>query len=288
MENSQKNFQIRVMIAEDIAAAMKLKNLVGWNQIEADWERFLRIEPAGCFVAEMNHKIVGTGIAINYENKVGWIGMIITHPDHRGKGIGSALLYTVKAYLSANNVRTQKLDATPMGFSLYKRLGFITEYDIERRLCVEAKGVSYSNVTSLDKVSLEELYAFDALTFGVRRDRVLFNLVTENPELSACYIDNAQKICGYILARPGQKYFQIGPWIADTFENASNLLNFILFRLKGKQIIMDIPSVNRQAIKLCDSHHFEFQRGFIRMYEGLNAHPDYPQKIYAISGPEKG
>ena len=40
------------MTVDDIPEAMRLKDLAGWNQTAADWERFLSAGPEGCFVAE--------------------------------------------------------------------------------------------------------------------------------------------------------------------------------------------------------------------------------------------
>lgn len=43
--------ETRVMTEADIDFGMKLKNLAKWNQIPADWKRFIDLEPQGCFVA---------------------------------------------------------------------------------------------------------------------------------------------------------------------------------------------------------------------------------------------
>ena len=40
------------MTTAEIPGGMRLKDLAGWNQIPADWERFLRASPEGCFFVE--------------------------------------------------------------------------------------------------------------------------------------------------------------------------------------------------------------------------------------------
>lgn len=46
--------KIRLMTTGDLRLGLKLTNQAGWNQIEADWLRFLQLEPGGCFVAEVS------------------------------------------------------------------------------------------------------------------------------------------------------------------------------------------------------------------------------------------
>ena len=43
---------LRLMTPGDIELGMRLKGQAGWNQTPADWQRFLELEPNGCFVAE--------------------------------------------------------------------------------------------------------------------------------------------------------------------------------------------------------------------------------------------
>src|SRR2546426_12200613 len=84
--------KLRVMTIPDIPAGMRLKEIAGWNQTPADWERFLSASPEGCFVTEVEGRVVGTATTINYEDRFAWIGMVLVDPDYRGRGIGTRLL----------------------------------------------------------------------------------------------------------------------------------------------------------------------------------------------------
>ena len=46
---SDMNVQLRLMTVDDIPEAMRLKDLAGWNQTAADWERFLSRGPGRMF-----------------------------------------------------------------------------------------------------------------------------------------------------------------------------------------------------------------------------------------------
>jgi ribosomal protein S18 acetylase RimI-like enzyme len=103
------------MTAADIPQAMQLKDAAGWNQTCADWLRFLSANPEGCFVADIEGRILGTSASIVYEGKLAWIGMVIVDAQYREQGIGTTLLQYVIRYLDSRRIQCIKLDATPHG-----------------------------------------------------------------------------------------------------------------------------------------------------------------------------
>src|SRR5437868_12008562 len=116
---------IRVLSPEDIPFADSVRALAGWNQTLGDWQRFMNTEPEGCFVAEWRGTPAGTATTVCYGSELGWIGMLLVHPDHRRHGVGSALLQHCLEYLRGRGVQCIKLDATPLGKALYERFGFV-------------------------------------------------------------------------------------------------------------------------------------------------------------------
>ena len=55
------DIRVHRMQAEDVAQADSLRHLAGWNQTEAEWNRFLQLESHGCFVAQLDGRAVGKG-----------------------------------------------------------------------------------------------------------------------------------------------------------------------------------------------------------------------------------
>ena len=125
---------LRTMTTADIPAGMRLKDVAGWNQTPADWRCFLQSSPRGCFAAEVDGKVVGTAATIVYEQRFAWIGMVLVDPGFRGRGIGTRLLRKAVEHLDEIGIGTMKLDATPAGRPIYRKLGFEDEYEIERWL----------------------------------------------------------------------------------------------------------------------------------------------------------
>src|SRR5688500_17823494 len=124
--------RLRPLTREDLSFADSLRALAGWNQTLADWERFLALEPDGCFLAEWQGVSAGTATTTVYGAELAWIGMVLVHPEYRRRGIGQALLERCIEYLSKRGVRCIKLDATPEGKRVYANLGFQDEWTLTR------------------------------------------------------------------------------------------------------------------------------------------------------------
>jgi hypothetical protein len=58
--------EIRLLTEGDVEAALTLQRPEGWNQTERDWSRLLQLEPAGCFAAEVNGRVIGTVTTTTY------------------------------------------------------------------------------------------------------------------------------------------------------------------------------------------------------------------------------
>ena len=122
---------LRTLNIEDLPQAMRLKDQADWNQTEADWRRFLAMEPDGCFAAEEEGRVIGTA-ATTVFGPVGWVAMVLVDAERCGCGIGTRLVERAIDYLQDRGVETMRLDATPLGEPLYRRLGFRAEYQLVR------------------------------------------------------------------------------------------------------------------------------------------------------------
>lgn len=256
---------IRPMTTADIPLGMRLKQLAGWNQTEADWRRFLELQRDGVFVAEIDGQGVGTVAGFIFEN-VAWIAMVLVDPTYRKQGIGTALMNQALAFLGD---RTIRLDATALGQPVYEKLGFVGEYELTRYEGVLNGGKPRSQL----QTPPTEL---DQRVTGTRRGKLLKALgqahVTGN---------------GYLMDRPGSKATQIGPAIALDEATGRALFDDAAYRLKGQTVFIDIPLQNKPAIAWAEAAGLKVQRKFLRMRRGP-AIQDHPIYIWASSGPEKG
>jgi GNAT superfamily N-acetyltransferase len=266
---------------------MRLRELAGWNQTEQDWRRFLRLEPDGCFVACDGQQICGTVTALKYGKRFGWIGMILVDPAKRGRGIGTRLLKRGIEFLEGAGVETLKLDATPMGLGLYRQLGFVEEYGIERweGVARSSRGGGLRPVTP-DEVPC--LCAWDREAFGADRSTLLISIREEGPAYSGL-VRSGGEITGFMLGRAGSRAHYLGPWVsAIDSGSAEQLFVEFMHRFDGQQVFVDICRGNSAAQALVKAAGFVPQRPLTRMYRGPNRFPGKPQLVCGIAGPELG
>jgi len=272
------------MTFKDIPNALRLKDAAGWNQTVADWTRFISASPEGCFVMECNGYIIGTSATIAYEDRFSWIGMLVVDEQYRGKGIGTALLERAISFLDSQKIPTMKLDATPQGKPLYKKLGFKIEYEIERwMLNRTVKEIA----TEYRPVSIEGVMRIDREIFGANRSGLLRSLAQEAPHL-ALLEQQGGKITGYSFGRLGSRADHMGPWVARSKDVAERLLNLFLSRSSRELIFVDCLRLNPWAVQLVKSRGFEFSRTLTRMYRGANGYAGQTELLCASLGPEFG
>jgi GNAT superfamily N-acetyltransferase len=284
--------RLRTMAKADIPAGIRLKEIAGWNQTAADWERFLEASPQGCFVAEHDGRVCGTATTVSFENRVAWIGMVLVDPEYRSRGIGSRLLERAIEYLNDLQITAIKLDATPQGKPLYEKLQFVAEYQIERwtlqRTASEMpKPSGFGSRETLSQELLDSIFEADKESFGADRSFLLKSLHRDAPEFTMG-IRNAGAIEAYALGRRGSFADHLGPWMARNTTAACSLLEAFLARSPREVVVVDSLKSNAVARQLLMSFGFSYSRGLTRMYRGRNDHPGRPELLCAILGPEFG
>jgi GNAT superfamily N-acetyltransferase len=282
---------LRTMTKQDIPAGLRLKDLAGWNQTAADWNRFLEASPSGCFVAEVDEHVCGTVTTISFEERFAWVGMVLVDREYRNRGIGTQLLERAIAYLDQQGIPTIKLDATPQGKPLYEKLRFVTEYQIQRwilkRTLGKDVGTFGSTPASLSAAQLESIFRMDQKVFGADRISLLRSLQEEIPHF-ALGVWNDDRVRGYLLGRRGSFADHLGPWMASDEDSARLLLDKFLARSERETIVVDCLPANRAIIDLLRGCGFSYSRTLTRMHRGPNTHPGDCNNLCAIMGPEFG
>ena len=281
--------RLRIMNEQDVPGGLRLNTLSGWNQTAADWRRFLKNSPRGCFVMEHDGKVVGTATTINYESRFAWIGMVLVDPECRKQGIGTALLEKTIEHLDESNIRIMKLDATPQGKPIYRKLGFVEEYEIERWILRRAAGARTppSTCAPLDKMQKEQVFHLDRELFGADRGFLLRGLCEDAPEFATADWED-DLLQGYGFGRRGLFADHLGPWMARTRAAAENLLQSFLAKSSRETVIVDCMKSNSVAVELLHTCGFAPSRPLTRMVRGANVYQGKPDSFCAILGPEFG
>jgi GNAT superfamily N-acetyltransferase len=284
------SLRIRLLTHADLSFADSLRSLAGWNQTMDDWERFLATEPDGCFLAEWEGQPAGTATTTTYGTTLAWVGMVLVHPGHRRRGIGRALLEHCLDHLRRRGVQCVKLDATPLGETVYRSLGFEAEWTLARwsgratDLRANRSGAGLRPWCSTD---LGEIEALDAAAFGGSRQRLLAALPAQSS--AALILESPPgRIAGFGLLRPGSQALYLGPVVAASKQAGLDLVEGLVARGDGQDLFWDIPDPNTAAVSWANRHGFTVQRRLTRMRLGKSLAQGDPHQQFALSGPETG
>lgn len=280
---------LRKMEPTDLGALMNLKAAEGWNQTEADWLFLLNHNPELCYVACIGNEVVGSVTAINYDDTVAWIGMMLVRRDTRGRGISKRLLATVIEKLQTCQVI--KLDATPAGQPVYEKVGFAAEFELLRmtadHLANLLKETVPAGLRQMQPKDLPEVVSLDASVMGTGRPELMRRLFQENPECSWT-LRNTVGLVGAAMVRKGTRFNHIGPVQATSVTDAINLISNQVGQLKGEPVVLDVVASQRELVDSLLAAGFVRQRSLTRMFLGENVSIDHPDRNFAICGPEFG
>ena len=285
----KSSFTIRPMSHGDLDPAFNLSRNEGWNQTVKDWSLLLNCPDSVCIVAEMDNKLVGTATALKYENRIAWIGMVLVDKSLRGLGAGKLLLKHILDRLQ--DVESVKLDATPAGEPLYRKLGFIGEHLIIRMTCEAlnqiTEKIDLHDPEQIKEENFQEVLKLDRAIFGADRSYLLMNLLNNFPA-KAFYLKKGNNPDGFVLGRDGIKYHYIGPVCALSNISARHLMLKTLEYLNNQPVAVDVLEDKKDFILWLESIGFVKQRQFLRMYLNRNPYPGMIDTQYLISGPEYG
>lgn len=283
---------IRVMRPADIPRGLELCRASGWNQVAADWRELLALGGSGCLVAELDGRVVGTATAVVYEGRFAWIGMVLVDPDARGRGIGTALM---EHALGALGDLPARLDATPKGYPLYCRLGFVEE----ARFCRMTRSAGTTSAAGFDRPrgltaarpmrpqDLDAVAAWDCSVFGADRRALLTWAFGAAPALAWVAEDEAG-IQGYCFGRCGHTWSQVGPVVSRDVATGADLVAACASASERTPLVVDAASAASGWMRGLTAIGFVEQRRFIRMCRGTNAHGGEREPMLAIFGPEWG
>lgn len=173
---------------------------------------------------------------------VGWIGSVLTLPEHRGEGIGQAVTEAGIEALQEAGCRTVKLYATPKAIALYERIGFTGEAEFT----VARGGARRGRDPEVEPLAehADAMRQLDREVFDADRSRFLEAKLEAYPETCVAVTTEDGRLAGYGIARPGTNVTEIGPVVARRGDAnvAQRLVDGLLSRLPDQEVEVTYPS----------------------------------------------
>lgn len=266
----------------ELAASEKIK------YTQQDLTRILDYEPDGCFIATDGEKQLGIVSTITF-GRVGWIGNLFVAKQARSRGTGTKLAKECLKYMQSRGVEFPKLYCFPNRVTFYRRLGFVTELNIEVSGGSGSR-TPFTDVEQLRADSLDELIDFDEGFFGANRSKMLRRLYEDFGEYCfAAYAD--EKLVGYIMASGSEGDYEVGPWVCDPKYQgkfAEELLKAEINKLSDNRFELSSPMHNTLTESIIENRGLESTGVAVRMGFKQNVPIGITEGILGIGGLDRG
>jgi GNAT superfamily N-acetyltransferase len=267
---------LRLLSADDIAAAFEMSAMAGWNQTQEDWRMLLELAPAGCFAMQLDGQVAATTTMVCYGQQLAWIGMVLTQPRYRRRGLARRLLGHALDQADALGIETVKLDATEQGQPLYEEFGFRREQPVQRWF---RPGSSDTGISAARSQPFETVHSLDFEAFGVNRWPMVRRLAQRS---AGCSTPTS-----YLLTRPGRQSQYLGPCVCGDPHSARTMMMDCLQTAATAGWSWDLLPENRDSVTVATELGFCVQRHLLRMVRGRDLR-GREAMIYAIAGFELG
>ena len=228
---------------------VSLSSYIGWdyNREEID-----TIFNAGIVYGVWNEReeLIASAAIILYGEKLASIGMVIVHPDYKGRGIGKIITEACVKSVSAHT--PIMLIATDEGKPLYEKLGFRAVSYVSKYICnsYNAKHYCVRNedyVMNYEEGDLEKIIKIDEYAFGTNRKEFLKKRIMQSEQ---CIVvkDKEQNVLGYGLSIQTPENKIIGPVVAKNDEMAMRIVHDLARGYNGK-LRMDVPEGKNDFMK---------------------------------------
>jgi hypothetical protein len=180
------------------------------------------------------------------------LGIMCTHKDYWGKGIGKAMVDYILKFTKENNYKSCRLVGSAINmnsFSLYNRSGFVPRVSYHDMVINVSDNTLKFHASGEDRVRNalpEDVTGMGNLEMeisGIRRE-IDYHYAIDNPRkvLHASVYENAQgSIDGFMISVKHPALNMLGPCVARSEEIALALIRKELKRFKGTWVLLVVP-----------------------------------------------
>jgi GNAT superfamily N-acetyltransferase len=259
------DLRIRAMRPEEIAIAADWAAAEGWNPGLADAACFATVDPEGFLIGELNGAPAATISCVNYDARFAFLGFYIVRPDLRGRGYGLRIWNAAVAHAPA---RTIGLDGVVAQQENYRKSGFQFAYaNIRYGGTVAPAPDAPAGIVPLADVPFASVDADDATVFPASRTAFLRAWINARGHVGRALMRDGN-LAAWGVIRPCRSGRRIGPLMADDRAAAEAVFAALIAAAGPGDVLLDVPSVNADAVTLAQAHGLAPVFETARMYTG--------------------
>ncbi|WP_439020058.1 GNAT family N-acetyltransferase [Bacillus thuringiensis] len=234
-------YSVERLREEKIGDIVSLSSYIGWDYNREEIETIFN---AGIVYGVWNEReeLIASAAIILYGEKLASIGMVIVHPDYKGRGIGKIITNACVKSVSAHT--PIMLIATDEGKPLYEKLGFRAVSYVSKYICNSYNANDYcvrneDYMMNYEEGDLEKIIKIDEYAFGTNRKEFLKKRIMQSEQ---CIVvkDKEQNVLGYGLSIQTSENKIIGPVVAKNDEMAMRIVHDLAKGNNGK-LRIDVP-----------------------------------------------
>lgn len=248
----------------------------GWEPGWYDAAAFACVDDGGWFCARDDAgQITTTLSAVRYDDSFGFMGLYITAPELRGRGIGRRVWSAGREHLACRSVG---LDGVVHRQSTYESDGFRRSHLTSRyggqagRMAGALASVASSRgLVQAQQIGADALAVFETrhALFPASREHFLSAWLSLPEVVAFAGLTDSGELHGWGSVRRSVAGWRIGPLFALDHGTAINLLAALAGSLDpNSQLYIDVPEPNAKAIDLMIGAGFEKVFACVRMYAG--------------------
>ena len=226
-----------------------------WGDLFPRFDYFINSSFCNPIKLTENNEMTAIGTTMLHESSA-WLACIIVHPNHRKKGLGNIITQSLINGIDRERFKTIYLDATEMGYPVYKKLGFQVESEyvhLHQEYSIDTGDVS-QNIYPFQEEFTDEILKLDEEISGERRKGILSDFLE-----SALVYKTGTDIHGFYIPNWGD-----GPVIANNNEAGLELMKI---RIQQKKNAV-IPTANQTALEFLGKLGYKTYKTSKRMLLG--------------------
>ena len=278
------DLRIRVMRPEEIALASDWAAAEGWNPGLADAACFATVDPGGFLIGELDGAPAATISCVNYDERFAFLGFYIVRDDLRGRGYG---LRIWNAAIAHARPRTIGLDGVVAQQGNYRKSGFQLAYaNIRYGGRVAPAAAAPAAIVPLADVPFATVAADDATVFPAPRASFLRAWISARGHVGRAFVRDGS-LAAWGVIRPCRSGRRIGPLVADDRVAAEAIFAALLAAGGAGEVLIDVPSINSEAVALARDHGLAPVFETARMYTGA-IRPVRLERVFGVTTFELG